>query len=204
MDERPDTHTRRGFLSRTASVASLAGVAATGGLAGCLGQGSDPATGGGDGGDAAAADGDGGTRTPTATPTPEGLQLETLAVGGSSGEQVAVKPAGEAGLLDFFATWCAPCKPQMEELRAVRAEHPDLHMLSVSREKDRETIESFWTEYDGTWAVAQDTQLAAFQEYDIKRIPTLLVLDASGAEVWRHSGLAAADDILEEVAEARA
>ncbi len=197
--ERPDTNSRREFLSRTASVVGLAGA---GGLAGCLGQGA----GDGEGAAADTAEGDGTSQTPTParTSTPEGLQLETLAVGGSSGGSVVVEPAGEAALLDFFATWCAPCKPQMEELRTVRAENPDLHMLSVSREKETETIESFWTEYEGTWPVAQDTQLLAFQEYNVRRIPTLLVLDASGSEVWRHSGLAAADDILEQITEARA
>jgi len=198
--ERPDTNSRREFLSRTASVVGLAGVAAAGGLAGCLGQGA----GDGDGTAADATEGDGTSASATPTPTPEGLQLETLAVGGSSGGSVVVEPAGEAALLDFFATWCAPCKPQMEKLHTVRAENPDLHMLSVSREKETETIESFWTEYEGTWPVAQDTQLLAFQEYNVRRIPTLLVLDASGSEVWRHSGLAAADDILEQVTEARA
>jgi len=195
MDESQDTPTRRRFLSRTAAV-GLSGVAATGGLAGCLGD--DAAT-GGDGTDGG---GEGGGGTPT--PTPTGLQLETLEVGGSPGESVVVKPAGEPALLDFFATWCAPCKPQMAELRTVQSEHPDLHMLSVSREQDADLIQDFWVEYEGTWAVAQDTQLEAFQEYDITRIPTMLVLDSEGETVWRHSGLAAAEDIIEQIGETQA
>jgi len=195
MDESQGRPTRRRFLSRTAAV-GLAGVAATGGLAGCLGG--DAATGDddNDGGDA-------GAESPTPSPTPTGLQLETLEVEGSPGGTVPAKPAGEPALLDFFATWCAPCKPQMAELRTVQSEHPDLHMLSVSREEDADLIRDFWVEYEGTWAVAQDTRLEAFQEYDITRIPTMLVLDAEGETVWRHSGLAAAEDIIEQVEEAQ-
>jgi thiol-disulfide isomerase/thioredoxin len=198
MEQPNDTRTRRRFLSGTAAVA-LAGVGVTGSLAGCSGR-DGGATGGsdGDGGDAS-----GGGETPTPTPTPTGLTMETLEVGGSPGETIPVKPAGEAALLDFFATWCAPCKPQMAKLGSVQSEHPDLHMISVSREQDADLIRDFWVEYEGTWPVAQDTRLEAFQEYDVTRIPTMVVLDAAGEEVWRHSGLAAAADIVEQVEEAR-
>jgi Thiol-disulfide isomerase and thioredoxins len=192
MNESPETRTRRQFLARTASAGGLAGAAATGSLSGCLGR-----QGGG------AGSGDNSGTADASTSTPAGLRLETLSVGGSPGDRMAVRPAGEPALLDFFATWCAPCKPQMEELRTVRAENSEFHMLSVSRENDRETIESFWREYEGTWPVAQDSRLEAFQRYGVKRIPTLLVLDAGGSEVWRHSGLAAAEDILEQVSGAR-
>ncbi len=201
MNESPDRRTRRAFLARTASVVGLAGAAATGGLAGCLGRDGDGGN-GGDGGEAGGSDDAPEAETPT--PTPEGLQLETLSVGGSPGDPVVVKPAGEPALLDFFATWCAPCKPQMEELRTVQSENPDLHLISMSQEEDPGVIRDFWTEYEGTWPVAQDTQLKAFQEYDVTRIPTMIVLDAGGSEVWRHSGLSPAEDILEQVAEARA
>jgi hypothetical protein len=92
----------------------------------------------------------------------------------------------------------------MAELRTVRESVDGLHMLSLTREDDTEAVASFWREYEGTWPVARDPRLEAFRAYGIRRIPTLLVLDGSGREVWRHSGLAAADDILERVEAASA
>jgi len=177
----PDSASRRQFLSRSAAVL---GLAATTSLAGCR---SSEETGGSAGGG-----------------TPAGLRLETLAVGGSPGEETVVDPPGEVALLDFFATWCAPCKPQMAELRTVREQFPDLHMLSLTREEDADLVRSFWREFEGTWPVAQDSRLRAFRGYNVTGIPTLLVVDAGGTEAWRHTGLANAETIASELREARA
>jgi thiol-disulfide isomerase/thioredoxin len=192
---------RRQFIARTASVVGLAGVASAGGLAGCMSREGESGGAAGDGTDAGGAS---AADTPGEASTPTRLQLETLAVGESPGGSMVVNPAKEATLLDFFATWCAPCKPQMAELRSVRSTFPDLHMLSLTRESDADAIRSFWTEFEGTWPVATDPQLKAFRTYGIKRIPTLVLLDAEGSEVWRHSGLASADTITEKVEDARA
>jgi thiol-disulfide isomerase/thioredoxin len=166
---------RRTFLGAAVSAGFV-------GSAGCLGVG---------GGDAGNEGGDG-----------EGL--ERLDVAGSPGGTVQPLPAGEVALLDFWATWCAPCKPQMAELREIRERYPDVHMVSITNEDDREAIREFWREYEGTWSVAIDPEVRTNDRFDVTRIPTLLVFDADGTEVWRHVGLAAAEDIAAALEEAGA
>ena len=176
-----DDRSRRTVLA--ASGAALAG------LAGCTslpGSGNDAEGGGADGS------------------TPAGLTLATYDVGGSSGETVPVRAPEGVTLLDFFATWCAPCKPMMDELRQVRSEYPDLHMLSITWEREQAAIESFWREYEGTWNVASDPDITTGEKYGVGgQLPTTLVLDADGNEAWRHTGLVRADDIAAEVEAAR-
>lgn len=168
---------RRRFLATV-------GTAVAVGSAGCVSL-----SGGSDGGS-----GDGGS---------DGATLQTLDVGGSPGGPMPVLPA-EPALLDFWATWCAPCKPQMTELRAVHESFPEVHMLSITNERDTAAVRDFWQEYEGTWAVAQDTELWTNERFNVTRMPTLLVFDADGNEVWRHVGLAAADSIEAKLREAGA
>jgi len=160
--------TRRRFLGAT-------GLATLGGIAGCLGGGTD-----------------------------EGLTVQSIEVEGSPGGEVVVKPEGTVALLDFFATWCAPCKPQMAELNEIRRQFPDVHLVSITSETDEEAIREFWREYDGSWPVAMDPELEATQQYEARQTPTKLILDREGTETWRHVGLSAAESIAEKLEDAGA
>lgn len=152
----------------------LAGVATAAGLAGCLG-GNDSGS------------------------TPSGLTLDTVATASTDGGSVQVRPAGEPALVDFFATWCAPCKPQMAELVSVNNRFPDLHLVSITRGESEQEIKQFWADYKGTWPVATDPGLDAFQAYSVKGVPTKVLVGSDGTETWRHKGLASADTIAEQV-----
>jgi thiol-disulfide isomerase/thioredoxin len=152
----------------------LTALAGTVGLAGCLGRG------------------DGGSDAPT---------VETIAVGDLSARSIPARPAGEPAIIDFFATWCAPCKPQMAELREIQRTFPDLHILSVTQEDDGDAIRRFWREYEGTWPVGTDPTLQVFQHYDVRNVPTKVLVDGAGRVHWRHSGLAAAETIADPVDE---
>lgn len=132
-----------------------------------------------------------------------GIRLDTYDVAGSPGTTLPVLPEGEVALLDFWATWCAPCKPQMTELREVATAHPSLHLLSITNEDEPGAIRAFWREYEGTWPVASDPELRTNERFDVTRIPTLLLFDKEGTERWRHVGLAAAETILDRLAEAK-
>jgi thiol-disulfide isomerase/thioredoxin len=134
----------------------------------------------------------------------EGLTVSTLDVGGSPGGEMSVVPGDSPVFLDFFATWCLPCKDQMPELRELDQQFDDLHMLSITWEQDEKAIKEFWQKHDATWAVAQEPDQTVAQELDVKgTLPTTIVLDPLGEEVWRHSGKTDAETMAEHVTEAR-
>ena len=111
-------------------------------------------------------------------------------------------PAGEpASLADFrgkpvlvnlWATWCAPCIAEMPTLDALAARRDDIEVLAVSQDLDgQEKVDAFFAEQ-------KFEQLDPYIDPDIElmtalradNLPTTILYDAEGREVWRKMGIA--------------
>ena len=96
---------------------------------------------------------------------------------------------GKPVLVNLWATWCAPCVREMPTLDALAArEKASLHVLTVSQDMEPAKVQPFLT-------TRKLSNLVAYRDPDLQfstgmgvSLPTTILYDASGKEVWRVTG----------------
>ena len=105
-------------------------------------------------------------------------------------------------LLDFFATWCNPCKVAFPTFRSLYDEYSreQLQIISISPENE-EVLRSFSDESQNnmTWIVISDPDSVAFGRYlgSDTRIPHLFLVDSDGYIRYDHIGWNGESDAAE-------
>ncbi len=100
------------------------------------------------------------------------------------------KLKGQVILLDFFASWCGPCKssfPAMEDLRK-KYESAGLTILAVSIDDKRENMERFVQSTGVSFATVRDAKKKLVSAADIPAMPTSLLIDRAGKIRFLHAG----------------
>lgn len=98
--------------------------------------------------------------------------------------------AGKVVLLDFWATWCAPCVmaiPDLKMLARRRAKDPFV-LLSISVDSDEAALRAFLKEHEATWPQVWDQRSELTRKCKVESFPTYLLVDHTGEIVYSTSG----------------
>lgn len=131
---------------------------------------------------------------------PSDLRHESLGVV-ADGESVDIVTDADFTLVYFFATWCGPCEPQLENLREVRGEYASerLAMRAISPEEERSEVVDYWEKKGADWPAVIDPESDLHTEFGVSVYPSLILVDADGAVLWHTSGTTDTEVIVDEI-----
>jgi len=112
---------------------------------------------------------------------------------------------GKVVLVDFWASWCAPCRGSFPWLSRVadRYAADGFTVVAVNLDKDRAAADRFLEEFPAPFAVAFDSSGRTAEKYRVTVMPTSFLVARDGTILHTHSGfdpkkVAAVENLIQE------
>ena len=87
-------------------------------------------------------------------------------------------------LVDFWATWCAPCIHVKKYLGSLQQQYPDNFYIVSLSEENPEKVKRFLSKHHSKLAVALDYDGETFRKNAIRSLPHAMLLNANGNVIW--------------------
>lgn len=101
---------------------------------------------------------------------------------------------GQVVLLNFWATWCGPCRVEMPEFQRIH-EEGDITILAVNNGESAATVQSFRQELGLSFPLLMDEKADIQLRYNIRSYPSTYIIGRDGTILDVHYGALTAKDI---------
>lgn len=98
--------------------------------------------------------------------------------------------AGKVVVVDFWASWCVPCRRSIPWLNQMQAKYggQGLVVIGVNVDAERPLAERFLVETPASFRIVYDAEGRLPKEYGVQGMPTSFVFDRSGKLAGKHIG----------------
>jgi len=87
---------------------------------------------------------------------------------------------GKPVLINFWASWCTPCRKEFPFLQALADKNPELEVLGVTEDKIPSEARSFVKSKKAKWPMLNDETGTVAKEYGVRPIPQTMFVDRDG------------------------
>lgn len=101
---------------------------------------------------------------------------------------LATKAEGQWTIVEFWATWCAPCRSAVSFAQQLASRYPNLRVMGVNSETEREPALAFARERGWTFQTLWDPKQVVLEQAAPRVLPMTVLLDESGCVIWQGYG----------------
>ncbi|MDF1782336.1 MAG: TlpA disulfide reductase family protein [Alcanivoracaceae bacterium] len=97
---------------------------------------------------------------------------------------------GEVVMINFWASWCGPCRQELPLLDAIYKEYKDygFTLLGVNVDEKKEAADKLLTQIPVTFPVLYDPTSSVTELYDVDAMPSTILVDRDGNMRYLHRG----------------
>jgi peroxiredoxin len=97
---------------------------------------------------------------------------------------------GQVVIVNFWATWCPPCREEMPSMQRAweQIKDEDMVILAIDVGEDEDTIFTFTADYPVEFPLLLDLDSGVIQEWPVRGLPTTFIVDPQGRIAYRAIG----------------
>ncbi|MDZ7673292.1 MAG: TlpA disulfide reductase family protein [Halanaerobiales bacterium] len=131
-----------------------------------------------------------------------GLMAPDFTLENLSGKEVSLSDfRGQKVFLNFWASWCPPCKQEMPDIQKLHKENKDIKVLTVNVQESKDTAFDYMISNNYSFTTLLDTNGNIGSRYLVRGIPTTVIIDEDGIILNRQSGALTYERMLELLSE---
>jgi thiol-disulfide isomerase/thioredoxin len=105
-------------------------------------------------------------------------------------EQAMAQYKGKVVYVDFWASWCVPCRKSFPWMNALQTKHQEqgFVVLSINLDAEKRLAQNFLQQIPANFAIIYDAKGKLARQFKIKGMPSSYLFDRQGKLISAHSG----------------